>query len=66
MEILESIAWIASGFVPMLGALELAWRIDKKGRFKKTMATIQRGHFRRPITKIALTHYNSSLNRKMR
>ena len=42
MEILESIAWIALGFVPMLGALELAWRIDKKGRFQKTMTTIQR------------------------
>lgn len=30
MEILESIAWLAVGFLPILGAMELVWRLDKK------------------------------------
>jgi hypothetical protein len=29
MEILESIAWIALGFVPVFGSMELAWRLRK-------------------------------------
>jgi hypothetical protein len=32
MEVLESIVWIA--FVPMLCAMELAWRLEKKVRLK--------------------------------
>ncbi|MFZ0264178.1 MAG: hypothetical protein WB053_01910 [Nitrososphaeraceae archaeon] len=36
MEILESFVWIAVGFVPMLCAMELAWRLDKKVRLKET------------------------------
>jgi hypothetical protein len=30
MEILESIAWITLGFVPIFGSMELAWRLRKK------------------------------------
>ena len=36
MEILESIAWIAVGFLPMLGAMELVWRLDKKIKFNES------------------------------
>jgi hypothetical protein len=35
MEIIESIAWITLGFLPMLGSLELAWRLSEKRRSKK-------------------------------
>jgi hypothetical protein len=35
MEIIESIAWITLGFLPMLGSLELAWRLGKKRSSKK-------------------------------
>jgi hypothetical protein len=34
MELLESFVWIAVGFVPMLCAMELAWRLEKKVRSK--------------------------------
>jgi hypothetical protein len=34
MESLESFVWIAVGFVPMLCAMELAWRLEKKVRLK--------------------------------
>jgi hypothetical protein len=30
MEIIEIIAWITLGFVPMLGSMELAWRLHKR------------------------------------
>jgi hypothetical protein len=30
MELLESIGWIALGFVPTLGSLEIAFRITKR------------------------------------
>ena len=30
MEILESIAWITLGFLPLFGSMELAWRLHKK------------------------------------
>lgn len=36
MEIVESIAWISLGFLPMLGFMELAWRLKRKIRFEKT------------------------------
>jgi hypothetical protein len=35
MEIVESVAWVTLGFLPMLGSLELAWRLSDKRRFKK-------------------------------
>jgi hypothetical protein len=35
MEIIESIAWVTLGFLPMLGSMELAWRLSDKKRFKK-------------------------------
>jgi hypothetical protein len=34
MEITESIAWVALGFLPMLGSMEVAWRLGKKRSFK--------------------------------
>lgn len=34
MELLEPFIWIAVGFVPMLCAMELAWRLEKKVRLK--------------------------------
>lgn len=30
MEIIESVAWITLGFLPMLGSMEVAWRLGKK------------------------------------
>ena len=29
MEILESVAWVALGFVPTIAAMEAAWRISR-------------------------------------
>jgi hypothetical protein len=39
MEILESVAWITLGFLPMLGSMELAWRFSAitKRKSKKAM-----------------------------
>jgi hypothetical protein len=37
MDIIESIAWITLGFLPMLGSLELASRLSDKRRSKKTV-----------------------------
>jgi hypothetical protein len=37
MELIESIAWITLGFLPMLGSLELASRLSDKRRSKKTV-----------------------------
>jgi hypothetical protein len=34
MEIIESLAWVTLGFIPMLGSMELAWRLHK--RFAKS------------------------------
>jgi hypothetical protein len=38
MEIIESIAWITLGFLPMLGSMEVAWRLSEKRSSKKTIA----------------------------
>jgi hypothetical protein len=32
MEIAESIGWIALGFLPMFGSMEVAWRLEKRVR----------------------------------
>jgi hypothetical protein len=32
MEITESIAWIALGFLPVFGSMELSWRLGKMRR----------------------------------
>jgi hypothetical protein len=34
MEISESLAWIILGFLPMLGSMELAWRLSGKRKSK--------------------------------
>ena len=35
MEITESIGWIALGFLPMFGSMEVAWRLGKRGNTTK-------------------------------
>jgi hypothetical protein len=35
MDTIEFIAWVTLGFLPMLGSLELAWRLSNKRRSKK-------------------------------
>jgi hypothetical protein len=37
MEILESLAWIILGFLPMLGSMELVWRLSDRRKSKKVM-----------------------------
>ena len=34
MEIAESIGWVALGFLPVFGSMEVAWRLGKRGFFK--------------------------------
>ncbi len=34
MEITESIAWVALGFLPVFGSMEVAWRLGKKRSFR--------------------------------
>ena len=38
MEILESIAWITLGFLPVFGSMELAWRLRRKLVVSKSRA----------------------------
>ncbi len=37
MEVLQSVAWVTLGFLPMLGSMELAWRLSEKRKSKKAM-----------------------------
>ena len=34
MEIAESIGWVALGFLPVFGSIEVAWRLGKRRSFK--------------------------------
>jgi hypothetical protein len=34
MEIAESIGWVALGFLPVFGSMEMAWRLGKRRSFK--------------------------------
>jgi hypothetical protein len=34
MEITEYIAWVALGFLPVFGSMEVAWRLGKKRSLK--------------------------------
>jgi hypothetical protein len=34
MEIAESIGWVALGFLPVFGSMEVAWRLGKRRFFK--------------------------------
>jgi hypothetical protein len=43
MEILEPIAWITLGFVPVFGSMELAWRLSKKSLVSKSKAIGETG-----------------------
>jgi hypothetical protein len=45
MEITEAIGWVALGFLPMFGSMEVAWRLGKRRSFKpstKKGATIKK------------------------
>jgi ribosomal protein L15 len=43
MEIAESIGWVALGFLPVFGSMEVAWRLGKRGFFKpSTKETIMK------------------------
>lgn len=37
MEIIDSIAWVTLGFLPMFGSMEVAWRLSKKRRLERTI-----------------------------
>jgi hypothetical protein len=54
MEFIESVTWITLGFLPMLGSMELAWRLSSKKRPKKAV----HGTGVRPwhATKVVLKH----------
>ena len=43
MEILESVGWIALGFAPLFGFMELAWRLRKKYEVSKPNANRKSG-----------------------
>ena len=34
MEIAESIGWVALGFLPVFGSMEVVWRLGKRRSFK--------------------------------
>ena len=36
MEIAESIGWVALGFLSVFGSMEVAWRLGKRGFFKRS------------------------------
>jgi ribosomal protein L15 len=43
MEIAESIGWVALGFLPVFGSMEVAWRLGKRGFLKpSTKRTIMK------------------------
>ena len=43
MEIAESIGWVALGFLPVFGSMEVAWRLGKRAFFKSsTKGTIMK------------------------
>ena len=37
MEVLQSVGWVTLGLLPMLGSMELAWRLSEKRKSKKAM-----------------------------
>jgi hypothetical protein len=43
MKLLESVAWVTLGLVPMFGSMELAWRIHKKFETLKAKAKVETG-----------------------
>ena len=45
MEIAESIGWIALGFLPVFGSMEVAWRLGKKRYFK--LSTIKEANMKK-------------------
>jgi hypothetical protein len=55
MEVLQSIAWITLGFLPMLGSMELAWRLYEKRRSKKNNDKKCGWH----VTKVVLKNYSN-------
>ena len=43
-EVLQSVAWVTLGFLPMLGCMELVCRLSKKGKSKKAMTKKEPTH----------------------
>ena len=55
MEIIESIAWVTLGFLPMFGSMEGAWRLGKKrGGIRREKVLPASADYYKPITKEAL------------
>jgi hypothetical protein len=42
MEVLESMGWLALGFIPVFGAMEIAWKFRKIERGKASFSTYLR------------------------
>ena len=55
-EVLQSVAWVTLGFLPMPGSMELAWRLSKKRKSKKLW---KKGAGPCHVTKVALMHCSS-------
>ena len=60
MEILESIAWITLGFVPIFGSMELAWRLRKKLVISKFKAEGETSHIEVSLPAVCKSVYISS------
>jgi hypothetical protein len=57
MEVLQSIARITLGFLPMLGSMELAWRLYEKRSSKKN--NDKKCGWPCHVTKVVLKHYSN-------
>jgi hypothetical protein len=53
MEITESIAWVALGFLPVFGSMELAWRLGKKRSFK---LSAKKGAIMKKVSMVDVLH----------
>jgi hypothetical protein len=53
MEITESIAWVALGFLPVFGSMEVAWRLGKKRSFK---LSAKKGAIMKKVSMVDVLH----------
>jgi hypothetical protein len=53
MEITESIAWVALGFLPVFGSIEVAWRLGKKRSFK---ISAKKGAIMKKVSMVDVLH----------
>ena len=59
MVITESIAWIALGFLPIFGSMEVVWRLGKKRSFK---ASTKKGAIKKKVSMVdVLRKYHSCI-----